>query len=86
MWKHLFDLIKQLFTLTDTVDRISNEQREMRQLLQKLSDNQLRFEFELRLMKEREAMQQKIQLLEQENQQLRESSKLLPPSSEETNK
>jgi cell shape-determining protein MreC len=37
-------------------------------------------------MREREAWQQKAQALETENQQLREQLKLLPPSSEETNK
>ena len=83
MWKHFFDFIKQLFTLTDTVERISNEQRDTRQQLQKLSDNQLRLEFELRLMKEREAWQQQAQVLEEENRQLREQMKRLPPSSEE---
>jgi cell division septum initiation protein DivIVA len=37
-------------------------------------------------MKEREFLQQKNQRLEEENQQLREQLKLLPPSSDDPNK
>lgn len=63
------------------------ELKETRQQVRSLAENQLRLEFEIRLIKEREAWQQKSQALEVENQELREQLRLLPPSSEEdTNK
>jgi hypothetical protein len=62
------------------------ELKEARQQIRTLTENQLRLEFEIRLMKEREFLQQKNQRLEEENQQLREQLKLLPPSSDDPNK
>jgi cell shape-determining protein MreC len=86
MWKALFDLVRHIFTINETLQQMREELKETRQQTRNLAENQLRLEFEIRLMKEREAWQQKAQALETENQQLREQLKLLPPSSEETNK
>ncbi len=86
MWKALFDLVRHVFTINETLQQMREELKETRQQTRNLAENQLRLEFEIRLMKEREAWQQKAQALETENQQLREQLKLLPPSSEEINK
>jgi cell shape-determining protein MreC len=86
MWKALFDLVRHIFTINETLQQMREELKETRQQTRNLAENQLRLEFEIRLMKEREAWQQKAQTLEAENQQLREQLKLLPPSSEDTNK
>lgn len=87
MWKALFDLVRVVFTINETLQQMREELKETRQQVRSLAENQLRLEFEIRLIKEREAWQQKSQALEVENQELREQLKLLPPSSEEdTNK
>jgi cell shape-determining protein MreC len=86
MWKALFDLVRHVFTINETLQQMREELKETRQQTRNLAENQLRLEFEIRLMKEREAWQQKAQALETENEQLREQLKLLPLSSEETNK
>lgn len=85
MWKALFDLVRLVFTINETLQQMREELKETRQQVRSLAENQLRLEFEIRLIKEREAWQQKAQTLETENQQLRDQLKLLPPSSEDTN-
>jgi hypothetical protein len=68
MWKALFDLVKHVFTINETLQQMREELKETRQQTRNLAENQLRLEFEIRLMKEREAWQQKGQALETENQ------------------
>jgi hypothetical protein len=68
MWKALFDLVKHVFTINETLQQMREELKETRQQTRNLAENQLRLEFEIRLMKEREAWQQKAQALETENQ------------------
>ena len=86
MWKALFDLVRHVFTINETLQQMREELKETRQQVRTLTENQLRLEFEIRLMKEREAWQQTAQTLEEENRQLREQVKLLPPSSENPSK
>ena len=62
------------------------ELKETRQQVRSLAENQLRLEFDFRLMKEREAWQQKSQTLAAENQELREQLRLLPAASSEDKK
>lgn len=82
MWKALFDLVRQVFTINESQQQMREELKEARQQIRTLTENQLRLEFEIRLIKEREAWHHKAQTLEEENRQLRERLKLLPPSSE----
>ncbi len=67
MWKALFDLVRLVFTINETLQLMREELKETRQQVRTLTENQLRLEFEIRLMKEREAWQQKAQTLEAEN-------------------
>ena len=88
MWKPVYDLFTQLFTVTQRLNRHDEEIRDLRRELKALSDlvdrllfEQMRTSDELKRLAEREADARKIWQLQIENQLLK-SGRQLPPAAD----
>ncbi len=79
MWKGLFDLIRQMFTLTDAVQKTQSDVTQIKQDLRELTLTVVRQGFEIQMMREREAHEREKQELRREIEQLR-SQLALPPA------
>lgn len=83
MWKGLFDLIKQVFTLTDSVQKAQNDITQVKQELRELTMTVIRQGFEIQIMKEREAHEREKQELRREIEQLR-AQRALPSAADDS--
>ena len=83
MWKGFFDLIKQVFTLTDAVQKTQSDITQIKQELRDLTMTVIRQGFEVQIMKEREAHEREKQELRHEIEQLR-TKLVLPPASNDS--
>src|SRR5438270_7739707 len=77
MWQRIYDLFTRVFTLTQRLERVEQEQKDLRQelremsvLMQRLAYGQQRANDELRRTGEREEAERRILKLELENQLL----------------
>jgi SMC interacting uncharacterized protein involved in chromosome segregation len=79
MWKGLFDLVKQVFTLTDAVQKTQSDVTQIKQDLRELTLTVVRQGFEIQMMRERETHEREKQELHREIERLR-SQLVLPPA------
>lgn len=82
MWKGFFDLIKQMFTLTDAVQKVQSDVTQIKQDLRELTLTAVRQGFEIQMMQEREAHEREKQELRREIEQL-QTKLALPPATDD---
>ena len=90
MWQRIYELFASVFTLTQRLERVEREQKDLRQelkevsaLVQRLAYELQRINDELRRTSEREEAERRILKLELENQLLRTERGLPPAGSRE---
>lgn len=79
MWKGFFDLVRQMFTLTDALQKTQSDVTQIKQDLRELTLTVVRQGFEIQMMREREAHEREKHELRREIEQLR-SQLTLPPA------